>query len=394
MADRNSMRPPAPRRRSQRHSDPNIFSDEYALDPIGISNTATSNIPEATEPSRRRHQTRTPSATERLPHSPLDSQRRSNIPYPDEGQTPGSSALRYSQSTGSRTSYDSSGTIHRELSNASASFIPRAQSPYRGPTGPSHPYATYSQDQEKGIGRAPSGAALNTRMPLQNYSGPSGPSHPYGMYAQNTVSEEDSVPNNVPTQNVPIADAEPTQSYQRRQGPDGEEADDLIGPDGHTEQLPPYTKYPNDLPTKENIAIPQPDLNTLERSLEDSQETANHSPTGSAERRSIVSHDTNIEISSEQANQTHSSSESRESTHVSSPQTSTNPLADEGGNFKEAVVSKGKRPICGLVPLWLLILVVAVIAVVVIVGGTVGGVLRHKQSERDAAAMRDPQSPA
>jgi hypothetical protein len=32
--------------------------------------------------------------------------------------------------------------------------------------------------------------------------------------------------------------------YQRRLGPEGEEAADLIGPDGHTEQLPPYTRYP------------------------------------------------------------------------------------------------------------------------------------------------------
>ena len=35
------------------------------------------------------------------------------------------------------------------------------------------------------------------------------------------------------------------QQYARRLGPDGEEADDIIGPDGHTEQLPPYTRYPD-----------------------------------------------------------------------------------------------------------------------------------------------------
>ena len=394
MADRKSMQLPVARRRSQRHPDPNIFSDDYALDSIGISDSTAARDSEVTDPSRRTRPARTTAASEQLPYSPLDSQPRYSNPYIGEGRTRDSESLRYSQSTVSQTDYDSSGSIHRRLSNASTSFIPRAQSPYRGPMGPSHQHESYSQDQEKGIGRAPSSVTPTTRMSSQNYSGPSGPSHPYGMYAQNTVSEEDLVPNNVPIQNVPIPDAEPTQPYRRRQGPDGEEADDLIGPDGHTEQLPPYTKYPNDIPPKERIAIPQRASNSLERSFEDSQETTNQSPTGSAESRSLVSHGTNTELSPEPAHHTQTFSEPRDITHVSSPQTRLNTLADEGGNFKEARVTKGKRQICCLVPLWLLISVILVVAVVVIVGGTVGGVLRHKQSEREAAAVTSLQSPA
>ena len=48
---------------------------------------------------------------------------------------------------------------------------------------------------------------------------------------------------------VPIGFTGLGQSYQRRRGPDGEELD-IIGADGHTEQLPPYTRYPEDAPEK------------------------------------------------------------------------------------------------------------------------------------------------
>jgi hypothetical protein len=43
--------------------------------------------------------------------------------------------------------------------------------------------------------------------------------------------------------------------YTRRIGPDGEDQD-LIGADGHTEQLPPYSRYPEDGPEKAPLLIP------------------------------------------------------------------------------------------------------------------------------------------
>lgn len=45
------------------------------------------------------------------------------------------------------------------------------------------------------------------------------------------------------------------QNYTRRLGPDGEDQD-LIGEDGHTEQLPPYTRYPEDAPEKAPLLMP------------------------------------------------------------------------------------------------------------------------------------------
>jgi hypothetical protein len=46
--------------------------------------------------------------------------------------------------------------------------------------------------------------------------------------------------------------------YQRRVGPDGEEIADMIGPDGHTEQLPPYTRYPDEAYVRKATAADGP----------------------------------------------------------------------------------------------------------------------------------------
>jgi hypothetical protein len=67
-----------------------------------------------------------------------------------------------------------------------------------------------------------------------------GPAHPYALYPQNTVNSGDETPNQIPVGFTTSGDA-----YQRQIGPDGEEAGALVGPLGHTEELPPYTRYPD-----------------------------------------------------------------------------------------------------------------------------------------------------
>ena len=77
--------------------------------------------------------------------------------------------------------------------------------------------------------------------------------HPYGMYPQTTVPgmENESLEPSGDIASVGFPGLR-QQQYARRLGPDGEEADDILGPDGHTEQLPPYTRFPSagPLPTK------------------------------------------------------------------------------------------------------------------------------------------------
>lgn len=125
------------------------------------------------------------------------------------------------------------------------SFIIRPESPYTGPSAPSHPYQIYNQNAP--LTRTASIATTSTYQPHIEresvYNGPSAPTHAYTLYPQNTVEEPED-PITVPT-TIPGGFPGRVDGYQRRLGPEGEEAADLIGPDGHTEQLPPYTQYPD-----------------------------------------------------------------------------------------------------------------------------------------------------
>ena len=67
-----------------------------------------------------------------------------------------------------------------------------------------------------------------------------GPTHPYSLYPQNTIAGEETH-----DQNIPIGFPGMGGGYQRQIGPDGEDAGDLVGPMGHMEELPPYTRYPD-----------------------------------------------------------------------------------------------------------------------------------------------------
>ncbi|KAL7927406.1 hypothetical protein ACQKWADRAFT_276591 [Trichoderma austrokoningii] len=105
----------------------------------------------------------------------------------------------------------------------------RPQSPYRGPTGPSHPYQMYPQ------------RTLSNGTASTDQAAARGPAHPYALYPQNTVTSGDETPNQIPIGfSTSGGDA-----YQRQIGPDGEDVGGLVGPLGHTEELPPYTRYPD-----------------------------------------------------------------------------------------------------------------------------------------------------
>jgi hypothetical protein len=72
------------------------------------------------------------------------------------------------------------------------------------------------------------------------------------MYPQNVVEDEPPIP---PIQSaIPVGFPGLSTGYHRQIGPDGEEQD-IVGPDGHTEQLPPYTRYPDEVPTKAALAV-------------------------------------------------------------------------------------------------------------------------------------------
>lgn len=121
------------------------------------------------------------------------------------------------------------------------------EAPYEGPSAPSHPYQMYSQNTR--LARTLSVATTSstpTTRPESEYNGPRGPAHPYSMYPQNPFTDTSSVVDAPTVPIVPVGFVNNTDPYQRRLGPEGEEVADIIGPDGHTEELPPYTRYPDE----------------------------------------------------------------------------------------------------------------------------------------------------
>ncbi|KAL8418711.1 hypothetical protein RB594_002066 [Gaeumannomyces avenae] len=199
------------------------------------STPSSRNLPSATPPSR-------PSSIAKAPGPDSDS-----FALQNDGSAAPKSAEPATISSSSQESSDSMPASSSPLIATEAMHPPRHDSPYQGPSGPSHPYQLYTQDVR--IARTMSTRTSSTAGPPpseQPYSGPHGPAHPYGMYSQNTA----------PTPHHPGAGASvggavgfsgvAVDPYRRRIGPEGEEMGGLVGPDGHTEELPPYTRYPDE----------------------------------------------------------------------------------------------------------------------------------------------------
>ncbi|KAK0709723.1 hypothetical protein B0T26DRAFT_743085 [Lasiosphaeria miniovina] len=143
---------------------------------------------------------------------------------------------------GGMGSIDASARLARSssVSTDSVAYV-HVESPYRGPDGPSHPYQLYPQNVR--LARTMSTTTASTDpVSESSYAGLRAPAHPYGLYPQDTAAN----PISVPAPAIPLGFHGLPDQYQRRIGPEGEDIADMIGPDGHTEQLPPYTRYPDD----------------------------------------------------------------------------------------------------------------------------------------------------
>ena len=390
---RSLLQVPSRNRGSVRSTRTNIFSDEFALDPEeGIDgqhdalldrddNHDGTSLSVPSRPSSYRQQS-FESRSRRSRGSQRSETGSSIVPTIDDHASRVSHPPRSVASLSDLVSSSPSRRI--SIRTTPASDISRTQSPYQGALGPSHPYAMYPQDI--GLTRTPSMATTSTiRQPERSYSGPSGPTQPYGMYTQNTVPDIEQVP----VAGFPGMD----QEYQRRLGPDGEDVDDLIGPDGYAEQLPPYTRFPNGKPPKYTSRM---------GSVRRSGVSPNYmSETGS--RRSVVlaiPGDSQETLNS----QRHYPSSSRDSPNSANPfddstthlnSASPNILStDQGGGLKEKVRKKGKKKIrvcCGVLPCWLLFVMAVVVILAVIMGGGIGGMIAHKHI-KEATEYHQPEA--
>lgn len=279
----------------------------------------------------------------------------------------------------SRTSSSSSVS-----SISSHSIMMRSESPYRGPTGPSHPYNMYNQDSR--LARTASIATTSTMSaPPQemSYTGPSGPTHPYGMYPQSTVSSDsDHLPVAPP---IPVGFPGLNNEYQRRLGPEGEEAADLIGPDGHTEQLPPYTKYPDEAfarksrPTSIPAPTPVPHI----------QMPAPVVPISGAGGMGLATR--NPEFASQedlQLSRSHQSSRSIMSERSSHYDIAAITEYNEKPKLNKWQVA-AKKKLCGVVPVWVVLLIVLIFISFGIILGTAFAILRPKHGNNGNKHHRD-----
>jgi hypothetical protein len=218
--------------------------------------------------------------------------------------------------------------------------------------------------QDIGLARASTGSTI--RSPERAFAGSSGPTHPYGMYAQNTLPEGDV---------APVAHAAPiaqvgfpglaAHEYTRHQNPDGEDADDIIGPDGHTEQLPPYTRYPDAAPKERYASAASESSEALHITLPTSQVV--NGPVSPNE--SIESEDNGHQINLAAA-------------------AAAAGLASNRGTRERWSEKSKRRTCCGRMPRWAVILLLILLVVVAATaGGVIGRYLKH-------AAAKHPDDPS
>ncbi|EXJ57418.1 hypothetical protein A1O7_07766 [Cladophialophora yegresii CBS 114405] len=341
-----SMEEGSTSRRSPVNSiNPNVFSDEYALDrdSIGASSPTNSIDSRPEELSVDQHHDITRESREYfppgLPGNTLSLNRSSltKRPLPAESSVSPHRAI----SASSRSVADT----RRSLSTSSRFSVPRAQSPYRGPTAPSQPYGLYTQ-----VTRASSIVSDSTIRPLELPFVPQGgPEHPYSMYPQNTVPDDDSSETHVGLGFPGLG-----QVYQPAATSSGNELGDIVGRDGHVEQLPPYSRYADNVIAKGDMARIEPQRSTA------TEESAAPSMLPAADASG-----SDMELTAVGAG--------------SGP--------DEVAR-KEGLSEKRRRRTCCGVPLRTVLFVVTVVILAAVVGGVVGGVVgnQHGQHHAEAAA--------
>ncbi|KAM3074090.1 hypothetical protein ACMFMG_003087 [Clarireedia jacksonii] len=334
--------------------------DDYALAAMGISDGGY-------RPADEAHSYRPPQPTQPPPiEAPI---RAAAFPPPrpssmTKPKGTDSFALRHDGGMGSMSLRgpmfaSTNNGLARSSSVSTESTIMRPESPYQGPSGPSHPYHMYPQESR--LARTASIATTSTVPAPQErfYTGPSGPTHPYGMYPQSTVPESEADP--IPVAPIPVGFPGLNNDYQRRLGPEGEEAADLIGPDGHTEQLPPYTKYPeNALARKVRPSIQVPDpiagaggMGLATRNPEFASREELNSPDSRQSTRSMVSDSS--------------------SQHVNAAAME----LSEKPQLKKWQITARKK-LCNIVPVWVLVLILLMFVLFGIILGGVLGALRPK----------------
>ncbi|KAG9604082.1 hypothetical protein KCU86_g5935, partial [Aureobasidium melanogenum] len=268
------------------------------------------------------------------------------------------SALQRSTSIqSSSTAQYAPGIAHRLSTASSSRAYARTASPLLGTGGPSHPYSMYPQGTN--VARTPSvSTTASTVRAAQSTAVPSqGPAHPYSMYPQN-VSEHEvadtaaTAPSHAQTI-IPVGFPGRTQGFVRARGPEDEEQD-IIGVDGHSEQLPPYSEYPED-------GVPKPVVLPAQMATP---------PNGSRMHVPLMQQQRQPESMSDQATTRGGFTEMQQLNSTDSEATPSENKSWSEKSWKE----KRKTRFCGI-PFWWILLSLCVLAFIAIVlGAAIGGI--------------------
>lgn len=267
------------------------------------------------------------------------------------------------------TALNRQSTISTTSTRSGYTPVPRAMSPYRGATGPSHPYTMYPQ---VGVGRSPSIATVSTiRRPDSPLRMQTGPQHPYGMYPQNIDYEED-----LGDQPIPVG-FPPRGIQSQGTTTRADDVGDIIGPDGHLEQLPPYSRYPDGVirpTTGRGPASIASDMRGRWESYQDEPNNRSESSSGSG---------TLVNVDSSEPLRSPSTTSERSSTLVA-------PVP-----IQEKVRRKGRQKCCGA-PVSLVVMLSMAMVICAVLGGVIGGVLGERAATHRAqlAAAKHSSRPA
>jgi hypothetical protein len=367
-----------------------VDDDDYALLALGISDgfrpepMDTTALDHPQTPRARPDPSTVPAVTQPDPESTAQPRlNRSSISKQPSGRD--SFTLRHDGAMGHVAAGSS---LSRVSSTSTDALYVSEETPYEGPSAPSHPYQMYSQNPR--LARTLSVTTTSstpTTRPESEYNGPSGPTHPYSMYPQNPfvdTSSQVSIPA-VPA--IPVGFTSSSDPYQRRIGPEGEEAGDIIGPDGHTEELPPYTRYPDEYYNRKIRA-------TEECQNGGSSTAAAAIPLGNTRTLPCIGAvpgagglglaARNPEFDSvEDVGTPHSRQSAQSFTNESHHDINTAAGAEVSEKPQLNKFQRfAKRKACGVVPYWAICMTLSAVVVVIIIVGAVVGTLLSRQHKK------------
>ena len=373
-----------------RSTNPNVFSDDYSVDNVNTEETTLAPRSPSVSSLASANTLRSSQNRPKPAGTPTSGQDATENPFGDDARVsfedpPRKSSLpQKGADFNNRNSVGSSNTTpsvsQASHSNSSRfSIPPRALSPYTGATGPSHPYAMYPQ---VGVSRSSSATTASTMRPVERpLEGSNAPQHPYAMYPQNVVVEpgveDGAIPLGFPGHNT---------VYPPQPNPADDVIGDIVGADGHTEQLPPYTRYPDGLPPKEEGAFEAAtDAGVVAGGgVGPGAGAGAENPTHEGEGPTPVAPLNSPPPAITQASTGAPPEAFRGVPVVEQSTGDSQESAEEPPTgvmaFEEKLKTKGTKKVCCGLPMWTLILVCVVIIVIACIAGVIGGVLGAKKA--------------